>query len=408
MRLKENASKILNSPYFRLNSTLAFLVSLSYILLILGYTRGALLYGGDFVGYYSQYSFISDPNLNSLSFSLGILLALGNYYAGLYIALLMSTFVTLLSISFLSREMFRNSQDSKQEVVIGTLASILYLFNPVSYTDTFKSLTANVYLENAAFFVFLAEVVRLWRSLKKERVYHKKDAFVFGLSLALSSDAFPNDVRTIAIGLILASYFVAIALSSEIRKGFRFRISLVLEYLGLGIVGLLIGGIYYLAPMIISPSRFISTASQGAQNLSSLSFIVGSFNTLPQVFRLIGSWAFTSVYAPYQSIYFQPTVVMFASFLWPILAIGSPILLSRGREKQIILAFEFVMIAMIFWEKASNPPLGLIWGAIVAHLPFGAQLFPTFFMTTVVLSKLYPLMAAYSIARLARIKSTNC
>ena len=161
----------------------ALLISLSYISILLYYTHGALLWGGDYFGYFSAYNFLSYPDPSSFIYAIASISSAGNYYAGFYIYLFLSALLTLLGMYLLVYESFSGIFDKKALFRMGTIASLLYLFNPTSIVYNFSSFTANVFVTNAAFFLFLAMLIRIWRLTKEGSPYQTRDFLLLGLRL---------------------------------------------------------------------------------------------------------------------------------------------------------------------------------------------------------------------------------
>lgn len=391
----------MNPRYNSISIILSLILTSSlFVLILLYYTHGALLYGGDGYGFYSDYQFLQQPDPNSFVFAICYLISFGNYYVAFYVFIFTSTFVTLCGVYFVTNEIFRESLCVSTRVIMVILAGVLYIVNPVALTDTFKSLIANIYLYNAAFLIFLGEVIRLWRSNKRNANFNLKDALVLGISLGISAQPFPNNVRTFIVGSIIFAFFLVLHVRTSVISTISSEFLRISKIVVVSILGGILGAIYSVVPMLENFEQAIGTAQQGAINQNSTVFVQGSFNTLPQVFRLLGTWAFSSGYVPYNSAYFSDILVVVASFLWPLLALGLPLLRSKGTLKEIVLPIEFLMIVAIFWEKASNPPLGILYDVIISHIYFGSQLIPTYFLSQILLSKLYSVMASYSIVSL--------
>jgi hypothetical protein len=396
MKFRAESAKVLG--FHKLRCILPLLVFSSlYVLILLFYTGGALLYGGDNAGYYSAYQALVDPTPNTAIFGLGMILAGGNYYLGFYLTLFVCSFLVSVGMFYFTKEIFEKFFVERQIILAGYVAALLYLFNPVSLSNTFQSFTSNVYITNSGFLVFLIGVVRLWKSMRTGIGFRTRDGLVMGIGLGLSSDVFPNNIRIMVIGGLILAYFVTLGVlfgASSLRFSQRIRVGL--EGATLAVAGSLAGGLYILLPEFQNLSSFMSAASQGISNTPAIIY-QGSFNQLPQVFRLLGLWSFSTDYAPYHDLYFSNTLVVAASFLWPLLAIGIPLLISERNHRGTIVALEVLVLSMLFWEKAGNPPFGQFYAFVISRLIVANALIPTYFLSTVVLSKLYPVLAAYSI-----------
>src|ERR1700719_347666 len=74
------------------------IISISYLLLILYYTHGGLLYGGDQPGYYSIPQSLITLNTQNILYAFSLLISLNNFYVASYIELFISTFIISISI----------------------------------------------------------------------------------------------------------------------------------------------------------------------------------------------------------------------------------------------------------------------------------------------------------------------
>ncbi|HVH15856.1 MAG TPA: hypothetical protein VNA15_09095 [Candidatus Angelobacter sp.] len=322
-----------------------------YIFLLLFYTGGALLYGGDNAGYYSAYQSLVDPTPSTAIFGLGMILAGGNYYFGFYLTLFACSFLVSAGILYLTKAFFEGFFAERQVIMMGYVASFLYLFNPVSLTNTFQSFTQNVYITNSGFVVFLIGVVRLWKSMGRGVGFRARDSLVMGAGLGLSSGVFPTNVRTFITGGLILAYFLMLGLLfGSPHVSFLRRFAIAVKGATLGAAGSILGGFYILWPELQNFSSFLSAANQGASNTAS-TFFQGSFNQLPEVFRLLGVWSFPTDYAPYHDLYFRNPVVVAGSFLWPILAIGVPLLICRRSHRRTIVALEVLCCRCCFGRR---------------------------------------------------------
>src|SRR4029077_891184 len=99
----------------------------------------------------------------------------------------------------------------------------------------------------------------------------------------------------------------------------------------------------------------------------------------------------------------NPAVVA-SSVLWPVLAIGVPVataLLARFRDAWVVLGTEVVVVLSVVWETGPNPPLGSVHNAIEGILPFGNTLYQPYSLSLILLSKLYPVLVAFSVVTVA-------
>ena len=383
-------------------------ISLFYVVLLLIYTHGALLFGSDNVGVYSVSQLTQDQSPNTLMFVTGIALAFGNFYVGFYVALFLSSLLVIVGVYKLTDELFRGRLGDHSITAAGLVGALLYLFNPTALTVDFESFTTNVYVSQAAFLLFLIELVRYWRASRRGLPFRLRDGLMMGVGLGLSVELFPNNIRILTVGMLLFGYFTVLSIIPSHRSmKIPFNVSSRLRTLITCLGGAFLAGSYSFLPVLMNVGLYVQIAAEGAAREGGIQLFQGSFNALPQVIRLLGVWAFPTNYAPYHTLYFDNSIVTVSSYFWPVLAIGLPLILARRTSRGVILPVVALMIGMVFWEKAGNPPLGEIYTFLVAHLPLGDQLIPTFLLSTLVLSKLYAVMAGYSIVSLSLVLRTR-
>ena len=67
------------------------------------------------------------------------------------------------------------------------------------------------------------------------------------------------------------------------------------------------------------------------------------------------------------------------------------------KNRSFFLFIMVLVVCAIFWEKGANPHFGSVWYFINSKLPFGYELIPTGTLTADFLSKMYPVLAVFSI-----------
>ncbi|MCI4351254.1 MAG: hypothetical protein L3K15_07060 [Thermoplasmata archaeon] len=394
----------LNEPSRRTRIELSFAVAALFVATILAYTRGNLLYGEDYPGIYSLQDFLLRPIPDFLIPAVSVGLTFGNIYAGFYLALGIEAFLVSYACQLFTRELFSPAFSERELTVIQGLAALFYVMSPAAVITSYKSLIGIVFLSAAGFFLVMAMVVRLVRRISRGWTFRPFDAALLGLGLGLAlPDSFPNQVRLLAISVgvvvaILLRYGLFPANDVQwyaTKKAVRNLLLVALPIAGL----LLADALYLLATQWASDLRAVHQVSAAYVPV----FTNTTYNTLPLVVRLLGKHSFNSLI--YASLYLTNPIVILASYLWPLLAVVVPTAYayySRLRMRRWIYATEGVIVLCIIWDTGTNPPLGPLTGVVVNALPFGATLLPTYYLSLLVLSKLYPVMIAFSILVVGR------
>ncbi|HZY69768.1 MAG TPA: hypothetical protein VFF67_02165 [Thermoplasmata archaeon] len=383
---------------------LSALLALSFVSVILVYTRGGLLYGQDYPGVYSASDFAYRPIVDFLIPSAAVGVAFGNVYVGFYLALLAEAFLASYAVQLFARELFSSTFSERELTVVQGAAAALYVFSPAALVTSFKSLIAIVFLSATAFLLTLTLVVRVARKIDRGWVFRRQDALLLGVAIGLAApDSFPNQVRILgltAVALVVIFLGFALTYRTEaqwvaLRRAGRHIITYTLP----------------VAILLLSYDLYL-VATQWATNVAALRQVASaytplftntSYNTLPQVVRLLGKRSFGSlVYSP---LYTYNAGVVLASYLWPLLAIAVPVFFAyteRIRERRLLYGLVLVVVLCVIWDTGTNPPFGGINSAILSVLPFGSVLVPTYFLSFLLLSKLYPVLIAFSVGMVGR------
>jgi hypothetical protein len=88
--------------------------------------------------------------------------------------------------------------------------------------------------------------------------------------------------------------------------------------------------------------------------------------------------------------------------MWPLTVFGT-ILFSGRMTRHLKVSFLqliAIIIIILIWEMGGNFPFGFIWYYINAHIPYGYQLIPTGLLTSLFLTKLYPIFSAFFVVSL--------
>jgi hypothetical protein len=402
--IPHRALQWLNEPSRRTRIEISFAIAAFFVATILVYTRGNLLYGEDYPGVYSASDFLLRPIPDFLIPSLSVGLAFGNIYAGFYLALGIEAFLVSYACQLFARELFTPAFSERELTVIQGLAALFYVLSPAAVITSYKSLIGIVFLSAAGFFIVMMMVVRLLRRIHRGWTFRPFDAALLGLGLGLAMpDSFPNQVRMLAltvgvvVGILL---WFGLFPRNEVQWFGAKRAARNLLFVTVPIAGILLSdALYLLVTQWASDLQSIHQVSAAYVPV----FTNTTYNTLPLVVRLLGKHSFNSLI--YSSLYLTNPLVVLASYLWPLLAIVVPILYAyygRLRMRRWIYATEVVIILCVIWDTGTNPPFGPLTGAIVSVLPFGATLLPTYYLSLLVLSKLYPVMIAFSILVMGR------
>lgn len=402
--LVHRLSQWLQEPTRERRLLLSALLALSFVALILVYTRGGLLYGQDYPGVYSSSDFAYRPIVDFLIPSAAVGVAFGNVYVGFYLALLVESFLATYAVQLFARELFSPTFSERELTIVQGVAAALYLFSPAALVTSFKSLIAIVFLSATAFLLTLTLVLRVARKIGRGWVFRREDALLLGVAIGLAApDSFPNQVRILGLtATALIVVFLGIALTYRTEAQW-----VALRRAGRNILTYTVP----VAVLLLSYDLYL-VATQWATNVAALKqvataysplFTNTSYNTLPQVVRLLGKRSFGSlVYAP---LYSYNAGVVLVSYLWPLLAIVVPVFFAyteRLSERRLIYATEIVVVLCVVWDTGTNAPFGGVNAGVLSVLPFGTVLIPTYFLSFLLLSKLYPVLIAFSVGMIGR------
>ncbi|MEM0136051.1 MAG: hypothetical protein QXU18_12650, partial [Thermoplasmatales archaeon] len=375
------------------------LVSLTYLLILLYYTHGSLLFDGDNYGFYHiTIGLLTTPTGILEAFSL---FASGsNIYVAFYIYLYLSVLIAVFGIYYLSSQLYVILLSPKYVISSALVSSTLYVITPIVLVDHYNSFIGNVSLSSSFFTLFLAFLIRSYRYSETSWREFLKSIGAASVFLGLSVTLFPNDIRILFVGYVtFASYFIFLATRTLIRRKkiqiFRkFLFSLPL-FIGLSIFS----SLFITYGTLVNIGSTVRSASVAASNFTYLGFYTGSFDTMVWVIRLIDTWTFPTGFVIYHSIYFHIDLVNIASFFWPILSLFIPLIVifKFPKHRALLLYIMFLVICALFWEKSANPPFGSLWYFINSKLPFRYEFIPNGFLTAIFLAKIYPVLAVFSI-----------
>ncbi|MCI4319023.1 MAG: hypothetical protein L3K23_02685 [Thermoplasmata archaeon] len=379
------------------------ILTAAFVSLTLFYTRGHLLYGLDYPGVYSVQDFLYRPLPDWLLPAVGVGLAGGNPYLGFYFGYAVGTFFATYTCQLFAREVFGRSFTETQLIVLQALAASFYLFSPAAVVASYRSLIQIVFLSSGAFFLVLAMLVRLARRLSLGWSFRPYDALLLGVGVGLAMpDSFPNQARVLVLTLI--GIVVAIAGAFLLRKE-----SVHLFAVGRGLKSLLT--VTLPASLALLSYVLYSAATQWLTNPVALRTVAGAYvplftnttyDTFPFVVRLLGRRSFPLLH--YAGLYQTNPWVTVGSFLWPVLAINVALLFAyflRPRDRRWVYLLAALCLASIVWDTGANPPFGGLNTGLIGLFPSLRVLLPIYFLSGLLVAKLFPVLIAFSVVTLA-------
>lgn len=387
----------------RINMVKFFLVALPLALIwlsiILFYTRGGLLVGGDWPGYYDALSAIKTGIPSAIIYGIGLLLAQGNIYAGFYTGAFIGLLLNMVALFYFLAILFREWKDRILPYIV---AGILYAFNMFALYNTFKSVIGLADIAVAGLLLFLAQAIKLYRHVVGRSEFGKWDGILLGVGIALSSRVPPNSFRILlAEGIIVASLLAWALIEGTMRKppDVRQIFKKFLIKLPLISITALVGMLYWEIPFFMSLKETIETAFYVASAQKVTSVLNAPYASLINTFRILGVWAFSTGYCPYHELYFHDPFVTITSFIWPVVTLGLSILLAEKRRRPLILSLIFFSLLIISWDTADNPPVGPLNKFITSVLPLSLAFFPTYYLSGTFLLLIYVALATFTVVR---------
>lgn len=399
-RLADALRRYVNDSPRRYRVFISVGVSIPFVLLLLYYSHGELLYRVDFPGVYSIGGFLLFPSANYILPAISAGLSDGNPYVGQYLLLFFDAAFCTYGAQLLVRELFPHTFTERQFVGVQVIASALYLVNPYNVTWGVYALTLDLFLNNAAFFLVLTMAVRLLRGLTSGKPFRRVDAAMLGIGLGLAAPtSFPDVIRTLVIESILLGAIACVALVMVFSSRSERRVALVTAgrfgAFSVPVAAALIAYPFYefLTRWLLQPGALVQI---GAKEVA---IIRGNtFNTLVAVIRLLGRRNFEVL--PYYPLYTHNLAVIAGTWFWPLLALAVPLLLSFSpgtRDRVWVLASELILLPCLIWGTGTQPPFGSLNSWIAARLPLGKEFMPPFFPMQLVAIKIYCVLIAFSI-----------
>jgi hypothetical protein len=372
-----------------------------WLSIILFYTRGGLLVGADWAGYYNAFAAIRTGIPDAITYGTGLLLAGGNIYAGFYVGTFIGICLNLFALSYFLNTLF---EEWRGKIVPLAIANILYAFSMFSIYNTFKSVIDVAGIATGGLLLFLALVIKLYRYMNKSGRFTKLDGLLMGIGIAVSSMVPPNCFRilliegTIMIGVLLlalikqtASKTSRASKAKSVLKGFILKLPLIAVVAALGML-------YWEISFFSSFATNLKSFSSASQSLS-LSTLNAPYATLINTFRIFGVWVFTEGYCPYYKLYFNNLVITITSFIWPVMALGMSLLFVKRSQRLKILILVAFSLLIITWDTANNPPVGVINLFTASHFPIILSFFQTFYLSNTLLPIIYVALSTYVIFR---------
>lgn len=374
------------------------LITSFYEFIILFYTHGALLIGGDNPGYYTVISSWGQLNPSSALNSLSLIISNGNYYHSFYIDLFIKMDILLWAIYRLVIEFFKPHVKTKHLVYIGFLAAFLFPINLSAIQAVWQSFIGQFSLFSGLFILFLSLVVRIWSKMLNGERPKVHEVIISFLLLGLSGSFYPNVVRIIILGWLVFIYFFVIAFLASPKKKISIKgVGTWIFFIFLAAIFSFLGGVYSLLGIVISSNTVSSSVKLSAIFSSSL-VQPGGFNTFFNTIRIIQTQFFSE--SPYYLSYLQNPIIVMLSYIWPILALAVAYHYSMKDNIKRMYPIFILIIAMILWETGANPPIGTLYILLVNASPLIVQIFPPGFLMGHFIVPFYVVFASYSIYRL--------
>jgi len=378
-------------------------VALVWLSIILFYTKGGLLVGGDWPGCYDALSAIKTGVPSAIIYGIGLLLARGNIYVGFYTGTFIGLLLNMAALFYFLATLFREWKDRILPYIV---AGILYAFNMFALYDTFKSIKGLADMAVAGLLLFLAQAIKLYRHVVGQSEFSKWDGILIGVGIAVSSRVIPNSFRILlAEGIIVASLLVWALIEGTIRKppDVRQVFKKFLTKLPLISITALVGMLYWEIPFFSSFKENIETAFHAASAHKLTSVLHAPYANLINTFRILGFWAFSAGYCPYHKLYFHDPFVTITSFIWPVVALGLSILLAEKKRRPLVLALAIFSLLIISWDAADNPPVGPLNKLVTSILPLSLAFFPTYYLSGTFLPLIYVALTTFAIVRVSEV-----
>lgn len=393
----ERARKYLADPQRQARAAISGGLSLAFVLLLLYYTRGALLYRVDWVGVYSLQGFLRTPIPDAILPTIAAGLSFGDLSVANYLAVFLDAFFCCYWAQLLVRELFQKSFSPRWLLTAQTVAAGAYLVSPYAVGWSVYAVEIQVFLSQAAFFLVMALMVRLVRSLRTPVSFRRWDAAALGIGIGLSMPAsIPNDARVLVtelVGFVLVGVLMLLwsrhaerrpAIGSALRTLFLITLPIVVLLLIYPVYEAYAGGFFVISNVeTISHTIIVVTSHSTPLDLSV---------RLLNIHQLAG--------APYAYLYTTQPLTVAASYLWPVLALVVPVpvaLYLRIPDRWFVVATVLLAFVSIVWATGYSAPFGPVYAWVTGHIPYGVYAIPPFFAIQQVASKLYAVLVGFSV-----------
>jgi len=367
--------------------------------------QGRLLWGVDTIGIYSPQDFIYRPGVDVAIPSFVALLYGSNASVILYFSLAIEGAVAAYCAQILAYQFARGRFQSVKLTGAEIACAVLYLGNPFILSFGTTSILSNVLISSDALLAVIAILIGMIRDASNGVAITRSTAVWLGLAIGLASPlAFPNFLRIqllILVALLVTAFYIfwlARFQRGRVDRPNGLLLRTFTRFLGFTfpIAALLLAyPVWNTLTTFVLPKGVITSiiASQPGLNVT-------QYNTMGFVIRLLGKGTLHAF--SYASTFQGPTVSNFSSWLWPLFALGIPVIaiLADGRrfvEWKVIGSAEIVAWLAIVWSCANNPPTGWLIEPLVRAVPKLPGAIPFYYLQFQVLSWLYPLLASVSV-----------
>jgi len=382
---------------------IAFPLALVWLSIILFYTRGGLLVGGDWPGYYDAFSAIRTGIPHAIIYGVGLLLARGNIYVGFYTGTFIGLLLNMVALFYFLATLFREWKDRILPYIV---AGILYAFNMFALYNTFKSIIGLADIAVAGLLLFLAQAIKLYKHVIGQSEFSKWNGILMGVGIAVSSRVPPNSFRILlAEGIIVASLLAWALIEGIMRKSPNVRQVFKKFLIKLPLISItaLVGMLYWEIPFFSSLKENIETAFYVIPAHRTTSILSAPYASLVNTFRVLGVWAFPTAYCPYHGLYYHVPLITITSFIWPTAALGLSILFAEKKRRTLVLALVLFSLLIISWDTADNPPVGSLNKFIASVLPLSLAFSPTYFLSGTFLPLIYVTLTTFAIVRVSEV-----
>ncbi len=275
--------------------------------------------------------------------------------------------------------------NARHKILMYALILLFFAFNPWSTTDTFKSYLGSTSFIAALSLALYAYYVRLLRAITDKELPNMPEMlFIVSVTLILSAISPAGTVRMFAKTFILFIMFILVALVSY-RMCYRIdeiKRSMLLKSLAYSLIPLVISALaiaLYVIAGYVEPLAH-RVESVWGQLKPPQRAIYPSYATIINALKGMNTWIAFSLYMPYREIY-QRGIIASLMLLWPLVALGLPLIILREFRFSKALRFQLLMLELMAvfaftWGTAGNPPLSSIKPAIVNLFPLMPKVLP--------------------------------